>query len=823
MNHRNLLPAVLFLFLMILNVACSDDPTDPGPPVVETVPTEDVSGSVDLPAGYTGDPAALTVKNGVGSADCDGGGAFTLPCYEDHDQFAVLLGPNGDPLYLGWLSAADGALSGRSTAEVLTWLGLGAWMLPNDAADAVRNVLADPATDLGTLAAAVDAEVLLNPDGFTSPNTAITDALANTVGWMVTKAGAAKDLTVDPDSTMSGVDVSYRGGLNSITIANVFRRRAVAYVWRTAYDTATEENLPFNDEDPIAILEVPPAADSSVTPSTIEEALAGDVSYASLDVASLHTPHYEESMQTFYAVNVLGFGAEPPVTPGDYTAEELEHGQAIAMRGLIQDYFLPLVFQLAAASIPAEDMDDLLGDDTLSDALEDFTTLAAAELAGFEQAVTVDRDWWTALGILSEGVAANATVGAGAWDLIDAVLTGLRYAPADIDEIFTVVSDLFAYFDLPTAVAGHIDVTAVGAQLGACKEAETWELTVTSPGVSEPATVHIEPGASEIGYYEGQTLNLVIDTPPAGLPDDGDYLYEWSCPGTCGTLINPLDPTDSSNDFQTASAQVRYVAHRAVEGTEMIHCTLYVQVGSSDIEVADADAEVEVVNVEYEVTLPGLLSDSDSLSLCPNGSYTFHPSLAPTPSSDLELRYTWTCSGSAGVLEGPEGETNTWSSSESAATYMAGEGGTDTVDLSVSANVDDVYVPIASASLHVDVEEQVSYGAETLLECYINEDGSGAQYWIYAYFDKIPGVTRYHLEGTGFDDPVYYGDHISITGPPWLNGAWSIESETWVKCFLAGGSFAHHPPGSFTDCQQVAEGSMWRFEGAVWVVTPICE
>ncbi len=817
MKRSPMIMRALLLLLPVLWMGCGNDVTDPDPDPPQDHPIVEVGGAVVLPAGYGGDPAALKVMNGIGTADCDAAGAFTLPCYEDRSQFALLLGPDGAPLYLGWLSDVDGELSGRSTAEVLTWLGLGAWMLPNDAADAVRGLLADPATDLSALAAAVDAELLLDPDGFTSANAVVGDALANTVGALLAKAGAAKDLVVDPDSTMSGVDVSYRGGLNSITIANEFRRRAVAYVWRMRYDTETEQNVPFDDEGPIATLEVSPAAASSVVPGTVGEALAGDASYVSQELPPLVTPHFSESVQTFFAVNVLGFGAAPPESPGDYTAEELEHGRAIAMRGLIQDLFLPLVFQLAAAPIPADDVDDVLDDDVFASALEDLTTLAAAELAGYEQAVTVDRDWWTALDILSEGVTANATVGAGAWDLIDAVLSDLGYAPADIDEIFDVVTDLFAFFDLSTVVAGHLDVTAVGAQLGACKEAETWEIVVTEAGVAEPATVHIDPGASEIGFYEGQTLSLVIDTPPAGLPDDGAYLYEWSCPGTCGTLINPLNPADSSNDFRTASAQVRYVAHRAVAGTEMIHCTLYVQVGSSDIEVADTDAEIEVVNVEYEVTLP------DSLSLCPDGSYTFHPSLTPAPSSDLELRYTWSCFGSAGVLEGPDGETNTWSSSEPAATYTAGDGGTDTVELSVSANVDNVYVPLASASVHIEAEVPTVFYGETLLVCDITEDGTGAQFWVYVYFDKIPGVDRYHLEGSGFDDPVYYGDHISVTGPPWLHGAWSIESETWVKCFIAGGSFAHHPPGTWTDCDQVAEGTMWRFEGAVWEVTPICE
>jgi len=819
MVNRCLVLFALLSILILMNAACSDDEAGPVEPDPHVVPTVELSGTVALPAGYGGDPAALSVKNGVETAGCGGDGAFELSCYEDLAQFAMLLGPGGAPLYLGWLSSGDTELSGRSTAEVLAWLGLGAWMLPNGDADYVRDVLADPATDLSALAAAVDAQVLVNPDGFTSPNAAIGDALAGTVGALLTKAGvdADKNLIVLPDSTMSGVAVNYRGGLNSITIANAFRRRAVAYVWRMSYDTETEESIPFGDEEPLATLEVLPAAAASVAPGSLGEALAGDVSYASLELPPLETPHYAGSELTHYAVNVLGFGAEPPESPGDYTAGELEQGRTIATRGLIQDLFLPLVFRLAVSSIPADDVDAVLGEDAVATMLDDFTALAAAELTGYEQAVTVDRDWWAALGILSEGVAANATVGAGAWSLIDAVLTGLHYTPADIDGIFGTVSDLFDFFDLPAVVDSHLDVTAVGAQLGACKEAETWEITVSPAGVSEPATIHIEPGTSEIGYYTSQTLDLIVDTPPIGLPEDGVHLYEWSCAGTCGTLINPYNEADSSNTFRTASAQVRYVADRAVEGTELITCDMYVQVGTSDILVGDTDAEVEVFHIDYEVTLP------DSLFICPNDDYTFSPAFEPVLDPDIDLNYNWSCGGSAGTLEGPDGMTNTWSSPLPDANYNAGPGGTDTVELIVSYDNGTTFVPLDTASVHIEVDEPVVYYGETIGEVWFDPSETGHRYWVYVYFDKVPGFTRYHVDGTGFNDPLWYGDHHWFTGPPWPYASSSIETETWVKVFLTGGSSSGYPAGTGPSEQEILEGPMGRFEGAVWEVTPLCE
>jgi len=817
-HYRKLLLPLLLVIL--LGIGCGSDVTEPEPNPPASYPTVEVAGAVSLPVGYTGDPAALTVRNGLRTAVCDASGNFSLRCYEDLIQFALLQGPNGDPLYLGWLSATDGDLSGRSTAEVLTYLGLGAWMLPPDAGEYIRDTLIDPATDLSALSAAVDAQLLLNPDGFTADNSDIANALASTITLLLAKTSprsfGEKGLIVTPDSVQSGVDVSYRGGLNSLTIANSFRRRAVAFVWRRSYDSATEQDIPFADSEPIATLEVVPAAACAVAPGSIGAALAGDQSYATLDLPPLETPHYAGSEQTYYAVNVLGFGVEPPGSPELYTATELAEGKAVARRGLIQDYFLPLVFQLAGATVPADDLEELLGRESYQQALVDYAALVAAQLPLFEQAVIVDRDWWQALTGLWDGVLTNSTVGAATWDLMDTILTGLLFSPAALDEIFESFADLFDMFGLDDALDGNIDACVVGAQFGQCKEAETWEISVSAPGMSIPAEVHIDPAMSEIGYYATQTLELVIDSEPVGLPEDGARVYHWQCAGSYGTLVNPANESGPSNDFRTSSAQVRYVANKAIEGVEQISCDLYVQVGTSDILAGEASASVEVYHIDYEIVLP------DSLSLCPNDGYSLTPSFEPALDPEITLNYSWNCTGTAGVLEGPDGHQNSWNSRLPDAYYSAGSGGNDTVELIVGVNLGETSVAIDTATVQIEVAEQPIFYGSTVSAVTWDHDNHRYSYRIHIYFDKIPGVARYHVDGTGFYDPLYYGDHYYTTGPPWPHPGFSVETDSSVMVFLTGGSGDYDPENVPTE-QEVLSGPLSRFEGAAWEITPLCD
>lgn len=112
--------------------ACSgDDPAAPEPDP-EPEPTVQINGTVAMPAGWGGTLANLEVIDGAGRAGCGDNGAFALPVARDDTQLAVVLGAGGDPLLLGWMDAQNTELNVHTTAEVLTWYALGAWLLPHD-------------------------------------------------------------------------------------------------------------------------------------------------------------------------------------------------------------------------------------------------------------------------------------------------------------------------------------------------------------------------------------------------------------------------------------------------------------------------------------------------------------------------------------------------------------------------------------------------------------------------------------------------------------------------------------------------------------------
>ena len=797
---RVLIPACFAI--LAFSLSCSDS-TAPEEPVEALHPLMELGGVVSLPQSWPGDLSELALVCGVEESPCGADGGFSLLCLADMQQLCALTGTEGDPILLAWLSEARTEVSVRSTAEVLAWYALGAWWLPSSARDYIREALMGDELDLSDLEAAIAAEILANPDGFTVESASVKLALENLVAG-VARSARAGDRGVDvwPTESLSGIDVLNQGGVNAVTIPNTYRRRGIAFLWRDSWEDEDGIEHDFDVSAPDSMFEIPPASGFSGLFGSIVEIIMGNMAYEPNVMEPLRLPHMPDALSTTHSLNVLGFGRNPAADPGLYTSEELYQGEIMAMRTLVQDYFLPMILSFAGATVGESSLDEVLGEDGVGGQLLDYLTLVGTELPAFKTAVVDDGDWWGGLAILWNACLTNGTVSEWTYGLLLDILEELRFTAAETLKIKGAIESMFKVTGLVDVVGGLVDAIITGAHFDDCQRADTWEIVVTAP------VLHIEPREATIDAYGTESLTLVIDDDTSTAPDGSSWAYRWYCAGSTGHLVDPVNPTDTGNDFLTSSDEVDFVADEGIAGIETIHCELHVMLGADTTWVGETEMELEVIT--HEIVLP------DTLKVCPGGSIELNPTLDPPYGSETIL-WDWRCNGSAGELTGPSGQVNEWTgASESFAEYSGlPAGGEDRLVCIASIDYGSFVSAVDTAVVVVDVAPQeMVYGA-THLEIFYHD--AGCSFRVYIRFPKVGGATHYSIYGHSFYDPAYYGDsyHGSWPGGP----STSFETDTEVFIGLTS--------GGTTGCSDewLAENTAWalgRFAGAVWEITPVC-
>jgi len=98
-------------------------------------------GRIQLPTGLAIDPTTLSVRDLLGSAVPTAAGQFSLPAVGAEGTLAVVVGPTGAPLLLGWLDRDHPVISARTTAETFAFAAVGGTMVSADAQAKVRLLL----------------------------------------------------------------------------------------------------------------------------------------------------------------------------------------------------------------------------------------------------------------------------------------------------------------------------------------------------------------------------------------------------------------------------------------------------------------------------------------------------------------------------------------------------------------------------------------------------------------------------------------------------------------------------------------------------------
>ena len=799
-RHHALLAILALILIPAVLIGCGGD-EDPVAPQPSPEPTEPIAGHLVLPAGWTGDLSSLQVASSQGVAECGGTGEFTAEVFREDRQLVVVAGDAG-PLLTSWFGAGGSEISTRTTAEVAVWHALGSWMLPADGRRAVRTAISELTTELDPLIAAFDQAILDNPTGLPDECPAVAAAVQDFVDDLLAQVEAEKGVIIEPAVQQSGVEILNEGGINKVMVKNSYRRRSVMFIRQVAWMDSLDMEHELDPDSVIAQVEIPPVDGFAGALNTIVGMFFGVLPYEPQLQGPFELPVYPQARETYYDFNVLGFGMHSPEDPELYTSAELEAGGWVAMKTLVLDYFLPMVINMLGAVGTDMPLDGLLGgDDTIE--LAAYLQFIAMNLPEFHAEVS-NRNWSGAVLALYNSAWLNAEFQGATLDFISMRLVNSTVDAAQVDKILKGMKSFNKIIGTADIIGYLADDIIQGVHFENCREADHWELTVSAP------VIHIEPREATIETHHNVLLRCVLDDDTGGPPTGAAYAYNWSSSGGTGVLINPADPSDTSNDFMTSHDELYFQADRGVAGREEVICAVHYKVGSEYTYIAADTMTVEVTR--REVVLP------DTLAFCGEDEITLTPRLDPAYTGDEEVVWSWRSSGLAGTLTGPAGQIGSWDHETSPEGTYASDatGGSGRLECIASLVIDGVYSPVDTATVHITVGAVETYSGEIVGDAWLDPSGESGGWKVWLRFPKVGGATHYHIHIFNFYDHAgYYGTEVNGYGPPFPIRGYETDSEVYYYLCGGGGS------GTAPPWDSLAWG-LSRFDGAISEITPNC-
>ena len=279
------------------------DAVDPEPPK-----TVAISGTVALPAGYTGSILELVVESGVETQTPDAQGAFTLQGFDGASQGVMVVDAQGNPLLLGWISPGkENAISTTSTAALLLFVAGGGPLLPAGSWGTLADLIRQ-SPETAKLALVLDAELLKDSAYLASPTPALFTSLTNALAAITPQFSILKQglVLVNPAERKSGVRLligdqegNTVADVNRITVMNEFRRRGYVFIDRKVGDLFVEQTA----------FEMPPTAGLSGVLGSITDAWDGKVVYNPVYLGPIGLGLVATEKKTVYRVRVVGNGA----------------------------------------------------------------------------------------------------------------------------------------------------------------------------------------------------------------------------------------------------------------------------------------------------------------------------------------------------------------------------------------------------------------------------------------------------------------------------------------------------------------------------------
>ena len=752
---------VRHIFALIAVVACitglqacggtssgGSSSTAPLPPGI-TLPVltpRSVPVMVTLPAGLSG---AMTAETSIGKSSIPAGGATTVPIFNGGPQLARVYDSARHLLLMGWVGDGRSALSTHTTAEVLLYFNLRAFLLPGEGRMKVVDSLATR-TEVQTLADAIAAALSTDPKALGGTNAAINSAALAARDQILASGRAAtlpaasvghtRGILVNPTDPKSGITVNQEG-LNSVVLRNDYRRRAVTFVERESYKLESGgEEVPSPAE--ITEIDISPTTGVTSIAETLVDVVNGKIGYAGVDAGPIPLPVYpSNAASTKYKVIVVG----PGVSKGDFdklTEEQKTKTKALVIKSFVVDFAVPLIVN-TIMPLKEHAVEDYLNLTNSSVLVEDFVkTLGQTAPELNEKAATGDMSG--ALHTLYNTIATSKSARLLFFEMIFRILEPhLKFEP--LTEFRDKGEDFLNGLNLSEKILTGIDSLVQIVQISQCSLADTWEITANK------SKVRLNPQKADIGKNEIQTFTAVV--PTATGPGAPALTYRWSTTGAHGKIRDTNHSPATS--FDSSSASVVYEADRTTSGKDQVTVEVFEINGQQRNSIGTTSSDIVVRDV-----LPTIVPDRASLKK--GETQQFKAKLDASANDGGVLTYRWFSTGKFGNVTGPE--TNGETSSNQAGYRSTADGeGEDTMAVEVFSTKDGQKrsLGIARAQVKTEIKKSIVFGDYITAEVHTNDR---LHVGAIVLVPRVEGAKTYTIRCYNFYDPDYYGRVIHL-GP----------------------------------------------------------
>jgi hypothetical protein len=723
------LAMALSFFLLACGGDNGGDTTGPQP---QTAAYSTISGTVTSPAGVS-----LThVRNSLGESAV-ANGAFRLEAYATGRQLTVAQTASGNPALLGFLGPDQSIIDANSTADALLFWATGAFLAPHQHHPRLLDLLSQT-PQRQTLAQALIATLEADPEAFAGQQPALAELLLDLAAQLQTST--APKLIVNPLESRSGLTVNTVEGLNSVTLANRFRRPGHVFIDRVStFDAEGNETA---SPAPLTDFELPAIQGLNTAVGTFVDIIWGRLAFEEKSTDPVELPTVEDAELTRYRLLVVGPGA----SVGDLallSPAELEKQQKVLRRFLVRDLFLPLVLNVL---IPQSNLDDYLKFAGGAGVVDDLIDILTGNVPGiWERSAAGDirGALWSAYdALVTSDTFRNATL-----EVIVSHIQNTRGLDAS-DAAFKTAQQFAKAVAALDALLQVFDSSTVGASVAQSNMADIWTVDASAP------TVRLTPPTTALAQTERIRLTATV---PELSGSGVDLVYRWSNTATVGSMSD--GQANHQDNFDSSRPRVTYTAGSDNDGSDKIKVEVFALAGPGQSQrqlVGQATAVVEVSR--FAVRLNPIAVDAP-------GERFATAQVIGAPLGAV-LRYHWTLSGiSDGILQSEELEGSSLTT-ETARVALVAQARSNTAQvistqegtLEVRVELlgdDNEEIGTAKSAASVRQLGYITADTELLFQPQRNGRYSASYYWIRLFPD--PGGDSVTFEWGADDPPARFG------------------------------------------------------------------
>jgi hypothetical protein len=538
----------------------------------------------------------------------DAAGNATITYNKGTTELVWLTDKDNKMILCGFVSDTSNQLSIRTTAQALLYYGLGTVFLPDSIKTKyLKNV--NQFNGFGEFEKTLEQSFIADPltlekGNFAGPLKNLVEALTKNIKVDI----QARQVQIIDPGTRSGVQVN-EYDFKNIEIVNYYRRRAHAFIYKTAYkdkqgiETIVNDNISDADAAMKDVRINPTSAIRELIGTSADLAMGKGMDFAEQKTDPIELPLTDLESEATYKVRVVGPSGKPNYAA--LTNTEFDKYHELLTEFFAMDILLPVILD----AVGHKSM--LGGKDIDLDLLEPFVQKTGAMISSVPAIMNPLKDG-EYMKALSEFIfALEGNLAGQAPDLFETLfksLAGMAEGYTGGGEYFTQKMDNFdAYLAGVKKILGTVDLILKAndyrrlfAHIFSAGEMEEWTVK------SKESTIALEPNQTAVVTLTDLPMQVFVKSQ---ITPGTIFEYEWSTSGKYGKIKDTQGHNATS--FTSSVDKVTYrstASASSLSGNnkETIMVTVYIKEPGNRIKVGSDTSVIDIKPVKHVIAPDGL-------------------------------------------------------------------------------------------------------------------------------------------------------------------------------------------------------------------------